>query len=72
MLPFNEHLRNIRKSKGFTQKQVAEAIHMTERNYQACEYGRTKPGFDYLVALADHFDVSIDYLVGRSDNQARK
>ena len=67
MLEFHEHLRNIRKSKGVTQKQVAIAINMAERNYQDCEYGKIKPCFDNLIALADYFQVSLDYLTGRTD-----
>ena len=67
MLVFNEHLRSIRKSKKVTQKQVAQGIGLAERHYQAWELGSYKPGFDALIALADYFDVSLDYLVGRTD-----
>lgn len=67
MQGFNSHLRTIRKNFKFTQKQVAVAVGVTERNYQDWEYGNTKPGFDALIALADFFDVSLDYLVGRTD-----
>lgn len=35
------------------------------------ESGSKKPGFDSLIALADFYDVSLDYLVGRSDDPAR-
>lgn len=71
MQDFYVHLRTIRKDHKATQKQVALAVGVTERNYQDWEYGNTKPGFDALVALADFFDVSIDYLVGRSDDPTR-
>ena len=37
---------------------------------QRYEYGERKPAYDVLIALADFFDVSIDYLVGRTDNPA--
>lgn len=69
MVVFKDHLRTIRKSKNATQKDVAIAVGVTERNYQDWEYGNTKPGFDALIALADYFNVSLDYLVGRSDDQ---
>ena len=72
MVPFNEHLRTIRKQSKSTQKQVAVAVGVTERNYQDWEYGQYKPGFDTLIALADYFDVSLDYLVGRSDDPRRR
>ena len=72
MQDFYVHLRAIRKSFKATQKQVAVAVGVTERNYQDWEYGNTKPGFDALIALADYFDVSLDYLVGRSDDPTRR
>ena len=71
MTEFSEHLKQIRKARGFTQKDVAAAIEITERNYQCYESGSKKPGFDSLTALADFYDVSLDYLVGRSDDPAR-
>lgn len=70
-MDFKEHLKKVRKEKKCTQKQVATAIGVAERNYQEWEYGKTKPGFDSLLALADYFDVSLDYLVGRSDDPKR-
>lgn len=72
MPEFKDHLKAIRKTFKATQKQVAKAIHVSERNYQDWEYGNTKPNFDALIALADFFDVSLDYLVGRSDDPNRR
>ena len=59
--------KKIRLEMGFTQKQVAEGIGVTEQAYQRYEYGRVIPSALVLIALADFFDVSLDYLVGRSD-----
>jgi transcriptional regulator with XRE-family HTH domain len=64
---FNERLKKLRKEKKITQKTLANAINVAERYIQALEYGKTKPGFDILLALADYFKVSLDYLTGRSD-----
>ena len=72
MTEFKDHLREIRKSKKFSQKDVAVATGTSIRNYQSFEYGEIKPSFDTLIALADYFDVSLDYLVGRSDDPARR
>lgn len=71
-MEFYDHLREIRKNHKATQKQVAAAVGVSERNYQDWEYGNTKPTFDVLIALADFFDVSLDYLVGRSDEPGRR
>lgn len=71
MISFGQHLRNIRQSHNYTQKHIAEAIKITERNYQRYETDNQRPSFDMLIALADYFDVSLDYLVGRSDDPKR-
>lgn len=41
---------------------------MSALGYQRYEYGERSPSFDCLIALADFYDVSLDYLVGRSDD----
>jgi len=67
MEPFKDHLRSIRLTRNYTQLQVAQAIGITERNYQYYEAGKREPSMSNLIALADFFDVTLDYLVGRSD-----
>ena len=64
-----ERLRALRAERRETQKQVAEAIGIKERHYQFFEYGKHFPSLENLWKLADHFEVSIDYLVGRSDER---
>ena len=61
-MEFYERMRELRKEHGETQAQVAAAAGMFET-------GKQKPGFDSLLALADHFGVSLDYLAGRSDRR---
>ena len=65
---FYERLRNIRKLQNKTQKEVADSIGLGERNYQSFEYGTSKPSFDTLISLADYFNISLDYLVERTDD----
>ena len=62
----SQRLKDLRKLKAVTQRQTAMGIGITERNYQRFE-SNEKPGYDNLIALADYFGVSLDYLVGRSD-----
>lgn len=66
---FYERMRALRKERKETQVQVAQAIGITDRQYQRFEAGEQKPGFDNLCALADHFGVSMDYLAGRTDRR---
>lgn len=68
---FNERLKTLRFQNGVTQKAIAEGIGVTPGSIQRFEYGTAKPKLDTVVSLADFFNVSLDYLVGRSDNPAR-
>ena len=68
----NERIKLLRVSSSLTQKQLAEAVSVTEVSLQRFEYGSARPSLDTLLALADYFDVSLDYLVGRSDNPERR
>ena len=47
---------------------MGEIINNTEKCYQNYEGNRSTPHFKTLIILADYFDVSLDYLVGRSDD----
>ena len=67
----SEALKRCRKLRKATQKQTAAAAGVTESMYQFYEYGKSEPTASVLIALADYFDVSLDYLVGRSDDPAR-
>lgn len=64
-------LKRFRKQMKITQKQAAIAANVSERNYQDYEYGKVVPSATVLLALADYFNVSLDYLCGRSDDPAR-
>ena len=59
----------LRKESGLTQQQVANIIQTTLRQYQRFEKGEQKPGYDNLLKLADCFQVSLDYLTGRSSSK---
>lgn len=67
-----ERLKKLRQEKNMTMKQMAELLGMVLRNYQRYETGEVDPPLSKAVALADYFDVSLDYLVGRSDIAERR
>ena len=56
----------LRKERGMTQEQTAQALSITLRNYQRIEADGNTPNYINLVRLADFFDVSMDYLGLRS------
>lgn len=67
-----EALKRFRKQFKVTQKQAAEIAGVAERVFQSYEYGKVVPAVTVVIALADFFDVSLDYLVGRSDEPERR
>ena len=62
---FGQRLKELRKAKKLTQKELADLLEMTDRNYQRLEYGKTNVSATVLVFLADFFHVTTDYLLGR-------
>jgi len=72
MNSFGERLKILRKERNFSQRQFAEVIGLTERAYRNYEINKSTPNFHVLISLADFYDVSLDYLVGRSDNPERR
>ena len=64
-----ERLRLLRQERKMTQKQMAEMLNQTLRAYQYCESGHHVPEYSNLIALADFYDVSLDYLTGRSETR---
>ena len=57
-------LRELRKQKGVTQKEVADAIGCTATVYSRYERGEREPDISTLCSLADYFEVSTDTLIG--------
>lgn len=66
---FKNRLKELRTAHGATQKDMSEYLGITLRAYQYYESGHRYPDFQGLIALADYFEVPIDYLVGRSDER---
>ena len=72
MSVFSQRLQDCRKSKGLTQKQAAIHFAVSERHWQSYEGGTRTPTFEGLIALSDFFDVSLDYLVGRTEDVEKR
>lgn len=67
MTEFHTRLKEIRANSHMKQREVAEYLGMKLRSYQSYEIGQTQPPLKKLIALADYFDVTLDYLMGRTD-----
>lgn len=72
MALFCERLKLLRKERGLKQREMAEQFGLALSSYQCYEYAQRFPDFHGLIAIADFFDVSLDYLVGRSDVRERR
>ena len=71
MATLNERLQELRLEKNLSQTYLASSVGLSLRAYQYYERGQRQPTADVLISLADYFDVSLDYLVGRSDRRER-
>ena len=67
-MTLSDGLRRFRKEFKLTQKQIASSIDVAESLYQRYEYGKVVPSATVLIDISNNFNVSIDYLVGRTDN----
>ncbi len=64
---FQERLLELRALNKLTQRQVAEHLNIAQPSYIRYENGTAEPSLESLVKLADLFDCSIDYLLGRKE-----
>ena len=72
MTTFASRVRELRLLKNLTQKQMSAEIGVSEILWRKYEAGDRTPTFEGLIALADFFEVSLDYLCGRSDVPERR
>ena len=63
----SQRLKQCRKERGLTQQQMAIYSDITEKTYQNYELKTREPKLKILLKIADVFNVSLDYLVGRTD-----
>ena len=64
----NLRIRNLREDRDLTQKDIAKLLNCTQQTYSRYETGENNIDIKSLIILADFYNTSIDYLVGRTDN----
>lgn len=62
------NIRNLREDHDYRQYQLAELLHVSQNTYSQYETGVIELTPEKLILLADFYDVSIDYLLGRTEN----
>jgi transcriptional regulator with XRE-family HTH domain len=65
---FATRIKELRKKQNLTQTELGTALGITKPAVSGLEHGYRTTTIEKIVELADYFDVSLDYLVGRSDN----
>lgn len=66
-----ERLRALREDSDLTQREIAAMLNCSQVSYSHYEIGRRDIPIDYLVILADFYNVSVDYILGLTDSKQR-
>ncbi len=69
MTELSNRLKELKVTRNLLQKDIANALEIPLRTYQRYEYGEQEPIASTLVKMADYFQVSVDYLLGRTDEK---
>ncbi len=64
-----QRIQDLRNDADLSQKQLSEILHISQRSYSHYETGSRSIPIEMLVRLANYYDTTIDYLVGRTDNK---
>lgn len=67
-----ERMRALRESMNYSQMKVAEIFGVGQSSVVRYEKGEASPSLELLVKMADYYDVSLDYILGRTDNPQGK
>lgn len=66
MTTFGSRLKQLRNERGLTLSQMADKFHKTKASFSAYENDKRKPDMELVSEIADFFNVSVDFLLGRS------
>lgn len=71
-MTFSERLKSLRKEHNLTQDDLGKVLNYGRTAISGYESGRNEPSYDVLETLSNYFDVSIDYLLGKTDIRNNK
>ena len=64
-----ENIHNLRKDNDKTQQKIADYLNIKQTTYSKYELGKINIPIEVFIKLAEYYDVSVDYLLGRSKNK---
>ncbi len=65
---FAQAISSLRRSRGLSQREVAAGLGVSQALLSHYETGAREPGLDFVARICDYYDVTADYLLGRSAN----
>jgi repressor LexA len=71
MPKFNERLKLLRQETGLSQQDFAKQVGLSKSSVNMYERGEREPGLETLEAIADYFNVDMDYLLGNPNIEAK-
>lgn len=71
-MKYGERLKRLREDKKISQQQLADKLNINRSTYARYELSQTQPDFDVLKSIADFYEVTIDYLLGRTSENSQK
>ena len=66
-MDYRTRMRSLREDRDLTQAQVGKLLHKSQQGYNHIESGRAELKIEDLIRLCDFYNVSADYLIGRTD-----
>ena len=63
------NIRNLREDHDKTQTELADYLHLKQTTYSKYELGKINIPIDIFIKLSDYYDVSVDYLLGRTSKK---
>ena len=66
-MDYRTRMRSLREDRDLTQAQVGKLLHKSQQGYNHIESGRAELKIEDLIRLCDYYNVSADYLIGRTD-----
>lgn len=64
-----QRIQDLRIDSDLSQKKIGEILHISQRSYSHYETGSRNIPVEMLIRLANYYDISVDYLVGRTDKK---
>ena len=64
-----QRIQDLRTDADMSQKELSEILHISQRSYSHYETGSRNIPVEMLIRLANYYDISVDYLVGRTDKK---